>query len=244
MVNVIELLSEIALSTASMEVKRLTLLNGFLELTGSDYWCCAKVQKGGKVLEHITNIPGKYAEDNFLHLVDEQINLLQFIEKNYNLNECHVLQSHEVSESSSSDDYLLSIEHLEDDHYSLIKFIRSKKKFSKEDKEQLQTLVSQIYWIHLGISFEEDKFGSHAPLPFSESTVMLTPRLHETLMHIVYNGYSNQQIADAMKLSVHTVKEYVKALQMHFLVSSRSELTLTYLNDASPVVVNKSNKSR
>lgn len=77
-------------------------------------------------------------------------------------------------------------------------------------------------------------------MPIAESTITLTPRLHETLMHIVYNGYSNKQIAEEMGVSVHTVKEYVKALQMHFLVSSRSELTASFLNDVYPISINKS----
>jgi DNA-binding CsgD family transcriptional regulator len=226
-----------------MEVKRLTLLNGFLNITSSDYWCCAKVQRGGKILEHITNIPGHYAEDNFLHKVTDNLNLLELIEDKYDLNECHVLRQQDISSNDISGDYLLSVEHLDYNHYSLIKFIRADKKFTQEDKEQLQSLVSQIYWVHLGIDFEEDIIGNHTPLPIAESTVALTPRLHETLMHIVYNGYSNKQIAEEMGVRVHTVKEYVKNLQMHFLVSSRAELTASFLNDAFAITVNK-NKSR
>ena len=68
MTDVIELLSQIALSVKVWKSKN--YLNGFLEITESDYWCCAKVKKGGTILEHHTNIPGKYAEDNFLHSVD------------------------------------------------------------------------------------------------------------------------------------------------------------------------------
>ncbi|MCH2207338.1 MAG: LuxR C-terminal-related transcriptional regulator [Lentisphaerales bacterium] len=240
MVDVIELLSQIALSTESMEVKRLTLLNGFLKITHSDYWCCAKVQRGGNILEHITNIAGQYAETNFLHQVNSQQTLLDLIEEKYDLNECHVISRSEISKDTVEDDYLLSIEHLDDGHYSLIKFIRSGDRYNNEDREQLKSLVSQIYWIHLGIDFEEDIIGNHTPLPIAESTIQLTPRLHETLMHIVYNGYSNKQIAEEMGVSVHTIKEYVKALQMHFLVSSRSELTASFLNDVYPLSINKS----
>ena len=51
----------------------------------------------------------------------------------------------------------------------------------------------------------------------------LPPRLRETLQLLV-EGFSEKQLADQMKLSPHTVHDYVKALYRRMGVQSRAEL--------------------
>lgn len=51
----------------------------------------------------------------------------------------------------------------------------------------------------------------------------LAPRLRDTLRALA-RGLSEKQVAAELRLSPHTVHEYVKALHRHFGVSSRSEL--------------------
>ena len=51
----------------------------------------------------------------------------------------------------------------------------------------------------------------------------LSPRLRATLGHLA-RGHSEKQVAVALRLSPHTVHDYVKALYRHFAVQSRSEL--------------------
>ena len=52
---------------------------------------------------------------------------------------------------------------------------------------------------------------------------VLPPRLRETLQLLV-EGFSEKQLADQMKLSPHTVHDYVKALYRRMGVQSRAEL--------------------
>lgn len=53
--------------------------------------------------------------------------------------------------------------------------------------------------------------------------IALPPRLKETLDALV-TGFSEKQIASKLKLSPHTIHNYVKALHQRFKVSSRGEL--------------------
>ncbi len=56
-----------------------------------------------------------------------------------------------------------------------------------------------------------------------EGELSLPPRLRETLQLLV-EGFSEKQLADQMKLSPHTVHDYVKALYRRMGVQSRAEL--------------------
>jgi DNA-binding CsgD family transcriptional regulator len=51
----------------------------------------------------------------------------------------------------------------------------------------------------------------------------LAPRLQQTLDYLLAE-HTERQVALKMSLSVHTVHDYVKALYLHFGVSSRREL--------------------
>ncbi len=57
----------------------------------------------------------------------------------------------------------------------------------------------------------------------------LTPRLRETLEFLL-NGDTERQVAMKLSLSVHTVHDYVKALYLHFGVSSRTELLAKWMH--------------
>jgi len=57
----------------------------------------------------------------------------------------------------------------------------------------------------------------------------LTPRLRQTL-ELLLNGDTERQVAMKLSLSVHTVHDYVKALYVHFGVSSRSELLSKWMH--------------
>jgi DNA-binding CsgD family transcriptional regulator len=57
----------------------------------------------------------------------------------------------------------------------------------------------------------------------------LTPRLRQTL-ELLLGGDTERQVAMKLSLSVHTVHDYVKALYVHFGVSSRSELLAKWMH--------------
>ncbi len=64
----------------------------------------------------------------------------------------------------------------------------------------------------------------HATRPTKQPICDLTEREMEVL-HLVVQGQSNQQIADAMVVTVATVKAHISSILSKFQVSSRSEAT-------------------
>ena len=62
----------------------------------------------------------------------------------------------------------------------------------------------------------------HATRPTKQPSFDLTEREREVL-NLVVQGYSNQQIADAMVISVATVKAHISSILSKLQVSSRSE---------------------
>ena len=74
-------------------------------------------------------------------------------------------------------------------------------------------------------------YGSSAPLGVLHehpSLAALTPRHREVLKHLV-EGDSEKQVALKLRLSRHTVHEYVKALYRKVGVSSRGELLALFV---------------
>ena len=57
----------------------------------------------------------------------------------------------------------------------------------------------------------------------------LSKRLRETLS-LLLDGYSEKQVASALKLAPRTVHDYVAMLYQHFHVSSRAELLAYFVH--------------
>ncbi|MGN6367970.1 MAG: response regulator transcription factor [Phycisphaerae bacterium] len=62
----------------------------------------------------------------------------------------------------------------------------------------------------------------------------LAPRLRQTLEYLLA-GHTERQVALKMSLSVHTVHDYVKALYLHFGVSSRGELISRWMQTGGQI---------
>ena len=62
----------------------------------------------------------------------------------------------------------------------------------------------------------------------------LAPRLRQTLEYLLA-GHTERQVALKMSLSVHTVHDYVKALYVHFGVSSRGELISRWMQTGGQI---------
>ncbi len=62
----------------------------------------------------------------------------------------------------------------------------------------------------------------------------LAPRLRQTLEYLLA-GHTERQVALKMSLSVHTVHDYVKALYIHFGVSSRGELISRWMQTGGQI---------
>lgn len=80
------------------------------------------------------------------------------------------------------------------------------------------------------------ELASLAPLRILDSggKPLLTPR-EESIVNLVANGLSNRDVSKELKLSEHTVKNYMFRIFDKLGVSSRSELVVYAFNHRSPV---------
>jgi DNA-binding CsgD family transcriptional regulator len=92
---------------------------------------------------------------------------------------------------------------------------RSGGPFSAEDRELLAILHDQLAWLLSG------------PRSPAEG-VHLSPRQRETLEQLLA-GRSIKEAADALRLSINTVAEYVEGVYRAFGVRSRSELLSRFI---------------
>jgi DNA-binding CsgD family transcriptional regulator len=108
--------------------------------------------------------------------------------------------------------------------FSGIGFHRSENKppFSVRDKAIVHVIFRQVGWLH--------RHGIHEPA--GETAVSLTPRERQVLL-LLLEGDGKKQIAFRMKLSEHTVGDYIKSVYKHFGVHSRSELQSIFLIGSS-----------
>jgi len=79
--------------------------------------------------------------------------------------------------------------------------------------------------LHRGLEWMYRAEGSFQRVTRATS---LSPRLRETLEFLL-GGDTERQVAARMSLSIHTVHDYVKALYVHFGVSSRRELMARWI---------------
>ncbi|MCE9606581.1 MAG: helix-turn-helix transcriptional regulator [Planctomycetia bacterium] len=90
---------------------------------------------------------------------------------------------------------------------------RGKPNFSLREKTIVQTVFSQVDWLH--------KYGMNEEA--REVSLGLSPRERQTLIFLL-SGYSHKNIASRMNISQHTVNDYVKQLHKQFGVNTRAEL--------------------
>jgi DNA-binding CsgD family transcriptional regulator len=88
-----------------------------------------------------------------------------------------------------------------------------KPNFGEREKAIVQTVFSQVDWLHQYGVNEEAR----------EVALGLSPRERQTLIYLL-SGCSHKTIAARMNISQHTVNDYVKQLHKHFGVNSRAEL--------------------
>ena len=84
--------------------------------------------------------------------------------------------------------------------------------FNSRERRIAQIVLSETAWLH--------ERASDRALPVA----WLTPRQQATLVHLV-EGLSRGAIAERLRISTHTVNDYVKANYRHYGVNSRAMLT-------------------
>ena len=91
-------------------------------------------------------------------------------------------------------------------------------RFSVWERTILHTLHTGLGWMYHAEEATQRLMG----------VAVLSPRLKQTLDFLLA-GYTERQVAMKMSISVHTVHDYVKALYLHFRVSSRGELVARWI---------------
>jgi len=90
---------------------------------------------------------------------------------------------------------------------------RGKPAFGPREKAIADTVYHHVEWLH--------HYGDNAAA--RETAIQLTPRERQTLI-LVLSGLSPKAIAERMKLSTHTVNDYLKHVYQRFGVKNRAEL--------------------
>lgn len=125
-------------------------------------------------------------------------------------------------------DYLLSVHPNSDrSHAMIIAAFKSRDDslgFSPRDRMLVDTLHAGLDWMYR---------AEEATHRLNRASA-LSPRLRQTLEGLLA-GNTERQVAIKMSLSVHTVHDYVKALYVHFGVSSRTELIARWVQTGGQV---------
>jgi DNA-binding CsgD family transcriptional regulator len=124
------------------------------------------------------------------------------------------------------DDFVMSLYDLGEGAYSAIGVWRLRGRPPLDERQRcvIHAIVGQVDWLH----------RAGVDVPAAPRVQPLGPRLRQVLL-LLLGGDSRKQVAGKLKLSEHTVTDYIKALYRHFGVSSRAELLAQFLSgDAVP----------
>lgn len=95
--------------------------------------------------------------------------------------------------------------------------------YSLRDQRIAHTVIAEIGWLHRVGLPEDDGKGAQD----------LSPRLRSVLV-LLLEGRSRNEIAELLSLSPHTVKDYIQAVYRHFEVTSQAKLIHQYrVSDAA-----------
>ncbi|MCH2207339.1 MAG: LuxR C-terminal-related transcriptional regulator [Lentisphaerales bacterium] len=252
MQEIVKLLSRLAASRDSIRRKKRELLKGFIALINADFWAqgLVYVPTGSLnpiILKGSTNLPlqlranmirsmcsrDKKSADPTFSLIEEKFGTSTHItitrQDIISDKDWYELPYYKnLSSKANLDHFLFTLYPLGDNKFTSLHIHRKQGKppFSKREVKLLHFLIANISWM------KEDQL-----LDSDEKFISLPPRLYETLLHVIYQGWTNQEIADAMGKSLYTVKEYMKDLQKHFNVKSRAELVAYFARAAHPKTI-------
>lgn len=92
--------------------------------------------------------------------------------------------------------------------------------FTERDRLLTHLLITHSHWLH----------ADELPEDCGASVQGLTPR-GRTVLRLLLEGMTEKQIAHHLRLSRHTVHDYVKAIYRHFSVTSRTDLLRRFMLD-------------
>lgn len=119
------------------------------------------------------------------------------------------------------DDLMVSLYPMPPRDLSAVGFHRAAGKGPFGDRERclVHLITGEIDWLH----------RAGTDVPAAGDVLHLTPRQRQVLM-LLLSGDSRKQIAGKLRISEHTVTDYMKALHRQFNVSSRGELLARFMS--------------
>jgi DNA-binding CsgD family transcriptional regulator len=99
---------------------------------------------------------------------------------------------------------------------------KAREPFGERERTIVHVVTGEVDWLH--------REGNDVPA--AERVSELSPRQRQ-VMWLLVSGHSRKQIAATLRLSEHTVGDYIKALHRHFGVRSRGELLSKFISGGS-----------
>jgi DNA-binding CsgD family transcriptional regulator len=124
------------------------------------------------------------------------------------------------------DQYIMSLYPLDQTHIiSGIGMHRFKGRpdFTERERRIVHIIAEEVRWLHY----------TGLPEAGDDGIPSLSPRL-KSVLTLLLDGQAPNQIASGLKLSPHTVKDYIKTLYKHFGVTSRAELMRRFMAGGTP----------
>ncbi|XZE19443.1 response regulator transcription factor [Pirellulaceae bacterium SH449] len=131
------------------------------------------------------------------------------------------LQVSSLWRSLGFDDFIFSLVPLDRETYSSIGFHRraGNPRFTRQEADFVDLAFPAIDWIH--------RFKAAESIPTRVTD--LSPRERQVFM-LLLKGASRKTIASQLKLSDHTITDYIKEIYKKFEVTSRAELLVQFLS--------------
>lgn len=126
----------------------------------------------------------------------------------------------QIWRTTGFDHFVLSVYPVGEGLHSGIGFHRrlGKPAFTERDQTVVHVMFQQIDWLH--------RHGSSVPA--SEKVVELSPRERQVML-LLLGGVTRKQVAAALKLSEHTVADYLKVIYRKLGVCNRTELLAKFI---------------
>jgi DNA-binding CsgD family transcriptional regulator len=244
--SVIRLLGRLVVMREQPQAKRQYLLEGLARIIGGDVWAWTYEgevdQQGGATT--LARIAGGWAGPQQIAAVQtESADFQQLAGKpivgqvrhHLTLTRQQIVPDEQwyastyyrtIHEPSGLNDFLTSVYSVNPTLRSVVWFYRLADREQFGDRERCLThlVISQVDWLHragVGLPKRDPRLNE------------LSPRQREVLL-LLLAGEGRKQIARRLRLSEHTVTDYLKSLHKHFEVSTRSELLAKFISGATP----------
>jgi DNA-binding CsgD family transcriptional regulator len=240
--QVVRLIGPLTTDQSPPDARRHALVKGLANVIGSDFtfwaWGRGHPERGPVVPVAIISIGGSTATNlgwNSLALsplMDREIRnpIAPFVRPQKTTvrrelfpdarwKRCEVRKA--IGDSIGMEEWLHAVRYCGPDTWSTFWFSRKigKPRFEESDRLTVDLILSYVTLLHSVESDGDLPAGMMHGLTHRQRTVLLS----------LLDGHSRKMIADALKISEHTVNEHVKALFQHFGVRSSTALSAKFL---------------